>query len=247
MTRFASYSLAAVGVLFSVFGLTAEEKDAAALIQQLDSDQYAERAAAAAKLEALGDPALGPMKAALKTTQSTEARQTLQKLLLKMDAETVDGLKLRLAADKRAIKPGEAFTLTITLENTEAKILTVPLGRTDTFFKHRGNDSLSTGEVVEAFVKEQWFSAKHVPPPGVIENFVSGPAAPAELPAHGKAKFKLQARRLLHPAPRGDGKPHGTDILALDENQRMQLEVPKSGSLRLRVKHYCADQGKAGH
>jgi len=57
----------------------------AALIRQLDSDRFAERENAAAKLASLGPEAADAMRAAIPTAKSAEVRHRLRSLLARLD------------------------------------------------------------------------------------------------------------------------------------------------------------------
>ncbi|MBL7040165.1 MAG: PQQ-binding-like beta-propeller repeat protein [Pirellulaceae bacterium] len=91
------------------------KSNVAALIKQLDSDRYAERAAASRKLAELGPEAIRAMRAALKTAESAEIRQRLRTLLARLAVPTrqqSDLLRRRRAeAVLRRIGTAEAIEL----------------------------------------------------------------------------------------------------------------------------------------
>src|SRR5262245_35125228 len=92
------------------------------LIADLDSPRFPPRERAMRELVALEQAALGPLKKALRSPPSAEfecrARAILRTLAIyEPGGEVVGGLKLRLTADRTAVKAGETVTFTTTLCN----------------------------------------------------------------------------------------------------------------------------------
>jgi len=107
-----------------------DESNVAALIEQLDSDRYSERAEASRKLAELGPEAIGAMRAALKTAESAEIRQRLRTLLTRLARPTKqrsDLLRRRRAeAVLRRIGTAEAIELLRQLEADEENSVPPP-------------------------------------------------------------------------------------------------------------------------
>ena len=98
-------------------------------IAQLEDEQFEKREAAVRALCRAGQPALEPLKQMLSGRKERSpgflinARRLVE--LLDLGGQAVDGLKIRLAADKTAVAPGGEIEFAITLCNLteKAKIL----------------------------------------------------------------------------------------------------------------------------
>jgi hypothetical protein len=128
----------------SVGGATSQQPPAAAptnaariaaLIESLDAASFAERERATRDLLALQGAALEPLHKALASGRALEFRRRAQSILNALaihepGGEVVNGLKLRLTADRAAVKPGESIKLTTTLCNMTDRPLNVLVGYT---------------------------------------------------------------------------------------------------------------------
>ena len=107
----------------------------ARLIAALDSANFAERERATRELLALEGASLEPLRTALAAGPSAEfarrARAILDSLAIyEPGGEIVNGLKIRLTADRAVVKAGETIKLTTTLCNMTDKPLNVMVGYT---------------------------------------------------------------------------------------------------------------------
>lgn len=105
------------------------------LIEALDSPRFSERERATRELLALEGDALVPLRKSLTTGRSIEftrrARAILDALAIyEPGGEIVNGLKVRLGADRDTVKPGDTVKLTTRLCNMTAKPLNVMVGYT---------------------------------------------------------------------------------------------------------------------
>jgi hypothetical protein len=107
----------------------------ASLIEALDASGFAQRERASRELLALEGAAIEPLRQALAKGRGLEftrrARAILDSLaIFEPGGIVVNGLKLRLSADRAAVKAGETVQLTTTLCNMTAKPLNVKVGYT---------------------------------------------------------------------------------------------------------------------
>ncbi len=102
------------------------------LIAQLESDDFTVREKAQLELFKIGAPAVEPLKKILaeRKDATPEFRQRAQRILDLYDGggEPANGLKLKLAVDKTAVKPGDSVTFTMMLGNLTERRLNVQVG-----------------------------------------------------------------------------------------------------------------------
>jgi hypothetical protein len=115
----------------------AEPADAriARLIADLDSKRFAVRERATRELMALKAEAIEPLEKALGQASSVEVLRRIRAILETLaiyqpGGDVVDGLKLRLTADRAAVKMGETVNLRTVLCNMTEKPLNVYIGYT---------------------------------------------------------------------------------------------------------------------
>jgi hypothetical protein len=109
------------------------QESIARLIQDLDSEKFEVRKQAEEELEQLGKPALEPLKRLLAEKPPLEvvmrATRLLERLAIHEDGgPVVNGLKVRLTADRETVVPGEQFHFTTWLCNMTAEDLNVNIG-----------------------------------------------------------------------------------------------------------------------
>jgi hypothetical protein len=107
----------------------------AKLIEALDADEFEERERATRELLALKGAAIEPLRKALAMRRSLELTRRAQRILDALaihepGGAVVNGLKVRLSADRTKVKAGEAVTLTTTLCNMTDTRLNVMVGHT---------------------------------------------------------------------------------------------------------------------
>jgi hypothetical protein len=107
----------------------------AKLIATLDSASYVERERATAELLALEGAAIAPLHKALATARTVEFARRAQSILDALaihepGGDIVNGLKIRLTAERESVKLGSTFKLTTHLCNMTAKPLNVRVGYT---------------------------------------------------------------------------------------------------------------------
>jgi hypothetical protein len=103
------------------------------LIRELDSPRFPVRERATRELGELREKAFAALKKALAARPSYECQRRILKLLEPLaiyepGGEVVNGLKLRLTADRDTVKLGEAVKLTTAVCNMTEKPITVQVG-----------------------------------------------------------------------------------------------------------------------
>src|SRR5262245_29526492 len=111
----------------------ATAKEIARLIDDLDANDFGTRERATKELLALEGQALEPLKKALAGNRSPEftarARNILRSLAIhEPGGEAVNGLKIRLTADRESAKPGDPVKLVMSLCNMTDREMNVHVG-----------------------------------------------------------------------------------------------------------------------
>lgn len=110
-----------------------QDERIARLLKDLDSEKFQARKQAEEELLQLGKPALDPLKRVLASKPSlelaTRATRLLEKLAIHEDGgPVVNGLKVRLSADRAMVKPGDQFKFTTWLCNMTDEDLNLYIG-----------------------------------------------------------------------------------------------------------------------
>ena len=204
----------AIFIALATGPLSAEEiagKSAAATIDEhirkLDSEDYDTREAAFNGLLKTGEAALAPLKKRLaeNKTPSTEFTARAQRFIDLYEGGTVNGLRLKLEADKAKISPGDEINFTTTLYNLTDRDMNVLVARSsaEDFFRFgaalrmiRKNTDASAEdpplfpELIKPTQHSYYYSFVKLAPKGTMKYTCKGICEESKAGDNGKA-FKL--------------------------------------------------------
>ncbi|MCK6470985.1 MAG: hypothetical protein L6R28_04495 [Planctomycetes bacterium] len=106
----------------------------AAYIADLDSDDFVKREEAVKGLIETGEPAVAPLKQALKEKERSPefaARALKVVELYELSSPETNGIVCALEADRKAVKPGESVVLTVSLANRGERDLLLYVGESN--------------------------------------------------------------------------------------------------------------------
>lgn len=207
----------------------APEGDIDALIEQLDSDDWAARERAGEELRRIGKRAENVLRRAAKEHHSVEVRARAAALLdaLEGGGPTVNGLKLFLSTDRKSARPGDRIVFATRLVNRTAEPMNLYVGYST------GGPDFESGEALQTS-------------PGGAGRWTVGccgnGAGPLfiTIPAGGEARFEAPATLEVK-----NGKP----FLAF---RWYRVDLDGACDLRLWLKHSVnaarnSDRGRGAH
>lgn len=206
----------------------------AELIKDLDSNRFETRRQAHDELLKLGKPGLPGLKKALTTNPSLEVatrlKEIIRKLSIRDDAGAPAGdLQVRLVADKKSVKPGDAVKFTVTLFNLSEDDLNVQVGYTTC-----GN-YFECGSAFRRLEVGPNKETKEVPA-GCRVGFCGTGAGPIfdTLPGEGTVEFAVPATFGKQPMAQ-PGQPEAPVGFWFGKHSYFVLTSPTEGSNTLRV------------